>query len=233
MKMEDIKPFTGFSRDTVRFLGGLRRHNNREWFEGHRAMYDDHLMAPSKSFVAAMGQRLREISPRIVAVPRVNGSIFRLNRDTRFSSDPTPYKTNLGIYFWIGPWPRLESAGYYFHLEPPDFMLGGGIYIFPPAMLGPYRRAAADPRAGKELAKIVAALSRVEGFSLGGSHYKRVPAGMDPGHPNAELFKHNALYGGFDSAIPEEFYSAELIDYCFEKFRLIAPLNDWLMRLKR
>ena len=121
------------------------------------------------------GQRLREISPRIVAVPRVNGSIFRLNRDTRFSSDPTPYKTNLGIYFWIGPWPRLESAGYYFHVEPPDFMVGGGVYMFPPAMIGPYRRAAADPRTGKELAKIVG----VEGGDVrarAALHARRSPA---------------------------------------------------------
>ncbi len=230
---DDIRPFTGFTRDTVRFLTGLRRNNTREWFESHRAMYDEHLLAPSKSFVVAMGGRLREISPKIVAAPRVNGSIFRLNRDTRFSSDPTPYKTNLGIYFWIGPWPRLESAGYYFHLEPPDFMLGGGIYMFPPAMVVAYRRAAADPKTGKELAKIVAALGRIDGFGLGGSYYKRVPAGMDPGHPNAELFKYNALYGGFDSKIPEEFYSEELIGFCFERYRAMAPLNDWLMKLKR
>ena len=65
---DEIRPFTGFTRDTLRFLSGLRRNNNREWFESHRAMYDEHVMAPSKSFVVAMGRRLRRNYVGIYAV---------------------------------------------------------------------------------------------------------------------------------------------------------------------
>jgi uncharacterized protein (TIGR02453 family) len=229
--MPEASPFTGFTRETVRFFNGLKRHNNKEWFEEHREVYDKHVMEPAKAFVVAMGDRLRTIAPRIVAVPRVNKSIFRLNRDTRFSLDPSPYKTNLGIYFWEGSQTRMEASGFYFHLEPPTMMLGGGFYMFPDPFVGRFRRAAVDPKRGKELAKIVADIEKLEGWSIGGGHYKRVPAGFDPGHPNAELLKHRGLYAGVETRIPREFYSAELVAYSFERFKPLLPLHRWLVKL--
>jgi uncharacterized protein (TIGR02453 family) len=229
----DEAVFSGFTRETVRFFTGLKRNNNREWFEKNREIYDLHVMAPAKLFVTAMGERLKSIAPRIVAVPKINKSIFRLNRDTRFSLDPTPYKTNLGIYFWDGTGSRLESSGFYFHLEPPNLMVGGGMYIFPPSLLGKYRKAVVDPKTGPEIRKIVAALRARPGYSVDGTHYKRVPAGFDPGHPNAELLKHDGLYTGIETRIPEEFFSARLIDHCYERFEPLVPLHRWLMKLFR
>jgi uncharacterized protein (TIGR02453 family) len=229
--MSDSSVFSGFTKETVRFFNGLRRNNTREWFGRNREMYETHVMAPAKLFVMAMGERLREIAPQIVAVPQVNKSIFRLNRDTRFSQDLTPYKTNLGIYFWEGARPKMESAGFYFHLEPPDLMIGAGMYMIPDALLGRYRSAAVDPKRGAEIARIVEDIRGLPGYTFGGQHYKRVPAGFDAGHRNAEFLKHKGLYTGFETKIPDEFYSARLVDYCFERFEPTAPLNRWLMRL--
>jgi uncharacterized protein (TIGR02453 family) len=228
--MADPAAFAGFTKDTVRFFNGLRRNNDRDWFAAHRGVYEEHVMAPAKAFVVAMGERLRRVAPRIVAVPLVNKSIFRLNRDTRFSLDPSPYKTNLGLYFWEGTKPRMESAGFYFHLEPPELWLGGGMYMFPDALLPKYRRAVVDPKLGRELRTIVEELRRRKGVEVGGLHYKRVPAGYDPRHPNAELLKHDGLYGGYESAIPEEFFSARLVEYCFERYEPLVPLHRWLMK---
>ncbi len=229
--MPDAPSFTGFRKETVRFLNGLKKNNNKEWFEKNREVYDAHVMEPAKAFVVAMGERLRTIAPRIIAVPRVNKSIFRLNRDTRFSLDPSPYKTNLGIYFWEGGETRMEASGFYFHLEPPTLMLGGGFYIFPDPFVDRYRRAAVDPKRGRELAKIVADIEKLEGWSIGGTHYKRVPAGFDPNHANAELLKHRGLYAGIETKIPDELYSAKLVDYCFDRFKPILPLHKWLVKL--
>jgi len=221
--------FSGFSKDTVRFFAELRRNNNRDWFEAHRETYEMAVMEPSRAFVSAMGARLRAISPRIIAVPKVNKSIFRLNRDTRFSLDPSPYKTNLGIYFWEGSPSRMAASGFYFHLEPPNMMLGAGVYMIPAQLLACYRQAAADPKKGKELGRIVAMIARLKGFTLGGKHYKRVPAEFDPSHPNAELLKHTGLYAGFETRIPPELYSARLLDYCFQRFKAASPLHRWLV----
>jgi uncharacterized protein (TIGR02453 family) len=229
--MPEQPAFSGFTKETVRFFTGLKKNNNKDWFEKNREVYEKHVMEPAKAFVVAMGKRLRTIVPRIIAVPRVNKSIFRLNRDTRFSLDPTPYKTNLGIYFWEGGQTRMEAAGFYFHLEPPIVMLGGGFYMFPDPFVGRFRQAVVDPKRGRELTNIIADLEKLEGWSIGGQHYKRVPAGFDPSHPNAEILKHRGLYAGLEVRIPEEFYSAKLVDFCFERFQPLVPLHKWLVRL--
>jgi uncharacterized protein (TIGR02453 family) len=223
--------FSGFTKETVRFFTALRRNNNKEWFDKNRETYDRHVMAPAKLFVTAMGERLKSIAPRVVAVPKVNKSIFRINRDTRFSLDPSPYKTNLGILFWDGVRPKMESSGFYFHLEPPDLWLGVGMYMIPDPLLGRFRKAVVDAKSGAEIRKISTAISAMAGFSIGGEHYKRVPAGFDPTHPNASLLKHKGLYAGVETKIPEEFFSARLVDYCFERFEPLLPLHRWLMKL--
>jgi uncharacterized protein (TIGR02453 family) len=229
--MTDEPAFSGFTKETVRFYTALRKNNNRAWFEANRETYERHVMTPAKLFVTAMGERLKTVIPGIVAVPKVNKSIFRINRDTRFSLDPSPYKTNLGLYFWDGARSRMESAGYYVGLEPPDIMLGGGMYVIPDNLLGRYRKAVVDPRRGTEIAKIVAALRAIPGCTVEGSHYKRVPAGFDPGHPNAELLKHKGLYASFEMKVPDAFFSAGFVEYCHERFAPVAPLHRWLMKL--
>jgi len=229
--MADAGTFSGFAKETVRFYAELRKNNNRPWFEANRETYERHVIGPAKLFVTAMGARLKTIAPRVVAIPAVNKSIFRIYRDTRFSQDPSPYKTNLGIYFWDGLRPRMESAGFYFHLEPPNLMLGGGMYMIPDNLLGLFRDAVADPKTGREIGKIVAAIRALPGFTVEGLHYKRVPAGFDPAHPNAELLKHKGLYAGFETKLPEEFFRADFVDDCFERCAPAAPLHRWLMKL--
>jgi uncharacterized protein (TIGR02453 family) len=229
--MSENTEFCGFTKEAVRFFTALRRNNNKEWFGRNRETYEEQVIGPAKAFVSAMGERLRTIAPRIVAAPKVNKSIFRINRDTRFSLDPSPYKTNLGIYFWDGLRSRMESSGFYFHLEPPNLILGGGMYLIPDNLLGRFRHAVVDPKSGREIGKIVAAIRGIPGFSVEGLHYKRVPAGFDAAHPNAELLKHRGLYGGVEMKIPEEFFAPRLVDYCFERFEPLAPLHRWLMKL--
>jgi len=102
--------------------------------------------------------------------------------------------------------------------------------MFSDTQIARYRRAAVHPKLGKELAEIAAMVSGLQGWELGGKHYKRVPAGFDPGHPNAPLLLHNGLYAGFETAIPEEFFSARLIDYCFDKYAPLLPLHRWLVK---
>ena len=229
--MPEDEVFYGFTKETVRFFTALRKNNNREWFERNRETYETQVMGPAKAFVTAMGDRLKSIAPRIVAAPKVNKSIFRINRDTRFSLDPSPYKTNLGILFWDGVRPKMESSGFYFHLEPPSLWLGVGMYMIPDPLLGRFRKAVVDAKSGAEIGKIVAAIRAIPGFSVDGTHYKRVPAGFDPGHPNAELLKHKGLYAGFETKIPAEFFTAGLVDYCFERFAPLLPLHRWIMKL--
>ena len=227
--MNNKASFNGFMPETVKFFTDLKKNNTREWFELNRWKFEKFVLDPARAFVVEMGLRLKEISPRIIAEPKVNGSIFRIFRDTRFSADKSPYKTNMGIYFWEGGATRLECSGFYFHLEPPGLMLGSGVYMFPRHKLGSFRRAAVDPEYGDELSGIIDDIKSRKGYDVGGKFYKRIPAGFDPGHPNAGLLLHNGLYAGFESPIPKPFYSRKLVDDCFEKYSSMAPLHRWLV----
>ena len=229
--MAPVEEFKGFSKKTVKFFMDLAVNNNREWFTAQRQDYDEYVLRPAQAFVVAMGERLRRITPGITANPRPDGSLFRIYRDTRFSPDKSPYKNHLGIYFWEGKGPRMECSGYYFHLEPPNLMLGGGLYMFPRPLLERFRKAVIDPEYGGELAAAVKKIAARPGFSLGGKHYKRLPPRTDPAEPNAELLLHNGLYGGWETKIPKEFFSADLVEYCLDKFHPLEPLHRWLTDL--
>ena len=220
--------FDGFPRRCVRFFEELRANNDKLWFDAHRADYDAHVMEPSRAFVGAMGERLRDLSPALNADPKVNRSLFRIHRDTRFSEDKTPFKTTMGIWFWEGDRKRMESSGFYFHLEPPNLMLGVGVYRFPKPQLAAYREAVADDRFGAELARIVDELTADSDWGVGGQNYKRVPRGYPADHPRAGLLRHDGLHAGLEEPIPEAFCSAALLDYCYERFAQLEPLHRWL-----
>ena len=79
-----------FPSITIEFLSDLRRHNDKTWFDAHRDRYDAGYVEPARAFVESAGPGLAAIVPGIMAEPRVLGSIFRINRDTRFSSDKRP-----------------------------------------------------------------------------------------------------------------------------------------------
>lgn len=224
--------FNGFPPEALKFLGELKTNNNKPWFEAHKTEYQMFVMEPAREFVLALGERLLEISPNVMADPRVNKSIFRINRDTRFSKDKTPYKAHLGLWFPVGEGGgRFEKPGYYFHLEAETLMLGVGIHGFSKPLLKAYREAVVDPFLGPELVKTIADVTG-KGYGLGKKTYKRTPQGYDPDHEFAELLMYSGLTSGVETAIPDHLHTPELVDYCFEKYCDLAPIVHWIESMK-
>lgn len=223
--------FTGFPMEGLEFFAELGRNNDVDWFKANKARYQTTVLEPSREFVAAMGARLRELAPDLVADPRINKSLFRLNRDTRFSKDKTPYKDHAGIWLWEGPGKRMDCSGFYFHLAPDKMILGVGIYLFPKHLLAPYRESVDDPSLGTELAGIVDRILAAGPYYLGGERYKRVPRGYQAEHPRAELLKHKGLFAGLETEPWPELHTPELIDRCRQVYQEIAPLHHWLREL--
>ncbi len=226
--MTSSSAFSGFSVDAVRFFVDLAANNDKAWFEQNRATFEERVLAPARAYVEAIGARLRPLVPDIHADPRVDGSIFRLHRDTRFSPDKSPFKTHLGIFCWEGQRKKLECPGFYFHLEPPNVLLGVGIHIFPPPHLEAFRKAVVHPEQGLTLAAAIDDVTKAGPYDLWGEHYKRVPRGYDPEHPNARFLRFNGLTAGFETPIPPELHRADFVDYVFAHFRNMAPLHHWL-----
>lgn len=103
--------FSGFDPAALGFLRDLGAHNDRAWFEAHRADYEGLVLGPARELVVALGGRLARLAPGVHADPRVNGSILRLNRDARFSADKRPYKTHLDLWLWEGDGPSRGCSG--------------------------------------------------------------------------------------------------------------------------
>jgi uncharacterized protein (TIGR02453 family) len=229
MKTE-INRFNGFFAETINFFKELKSNNNKKWFDQHQKLYEDYVLNPAKDFIIAMGGRLSKLSPNINADPRVNKSLFRINRDTRFSIDKSPYKTNLGIIFWDDNMPRMESSVFYFHLEAGNITLGTGIYKFTKHQLEMYRNLVLNPIYGEELFNIIKNLSE-KGYYFGGNNYKKVPKGYDTGYKNTELLLYDGLYVSKSLDIPEVFFSSEFVDFCYKYYKKMLPVQKWLSDL--
>jgi uncharacterized protein (TIGR02453 family) len=219
--------FDGFAPGALRFLRELAEHNDREWFRAHRAEYETLLLEPARDFVEAMAPELQKLRDDLHADPRVNGSIFRINRDTRFSPDKRPYKTHLDLWFWQGEGPSRLRPGFGVRLTADRLGLGVGKHHFEPDLLARYREAVVDPGRGGALE---GALRRAEaaGYELGGPRYKRVPAGYDPANPRADLLRYDGLFAGIELGRPAELHTSALVGLCASRFADAAPLVDWL-----
>jgi uncharacterized protein (TIGR02453 family) len=223
--------FNGFPEGCIEFYKNLRANNNKAWFDQHRDDFDSYVMAPAREFVIEMGDMLRRISPGVHAVPKINKSIFKIYRDTRFSRDKIPFKTNLAIWFWEGYRKRMDCSGYYFHLEPDSLMIGVGIYMFSKSLLREYRDSVVHPKYGAALVKAIGEVKRSGDYYIGGRHYKKTPRGYDPDHENSDLLLFNGFYIGTESKIPDELHSAGILDYCFERYRDMSPVHRWLFEM--
>lgn len=222
--------FSGFSRDGFDFLRDLAANNNKPWFEANRPGYDEGLLKPGRLFVTAMGMALSDFAPGIRADPRVNGSVFRIHRDLRFSRDRRPYKTHFDMKFWQGDRRSLDSRGYFLRLTPDQLLLGAGRYRFDKATLVAFRESVADDHRGAALARALAAV-RAEGAEVGREHYRHIPRGFDADHPRADLLRHNALHAWTEEPLPPETHSADFVDYCSERFRKLSPVQGWILEL--
>jgi uncharacterized protein (TIGR02453 family) len=229
--MKSETAFSGFTKKTIGFFRGLEKNNTKDWFDQNRDVYDGDVMSPAMGFVKELGEKLKSISPGIVADPRRDKSIFRLNRDTRFGTNKQPYKTHLGIYFWEGKGKKLENPGFYFQLDKSKMMYGVGMHIFPKEMIIPYRDAVTDPVMGGELKKVVAKISKNKDYKLGWVKYKKLPKGYDHDHPNKEYL----LFGGigflFEEKNPGVLFDKKIIDYSFKIFKDMSPIHKWLLEI--
>jgi uncharacterized protein (TIGR02453 family) len=222
-------PFAGFPPEGLRFLADLARHNEKAWFDEHRAEYDRCLLEPARDFVEAISPELDAVLPGVHADPRVNGSIMRINRDTRFSKDKRPYKTHLDLWFWEGDGPSRMRPGFWFRLTPEQLVLGAGRHHFEPPLLARYREAVVDDRLGSTLSEAAAKLASA-GYELGGRHYKRQPTGFDAPPERQDLLLHNGLFAGIELPA-DKAQTATFPSFCAGHYAKLAPLVAWLSKL--
>ena len=222
--------FEGFGAATIRFLRALAENNDKTWFDGHRQDYEACYVAPAIRFVTAVQAPLKALDPDLAAAPRINGSVFRINRDVRFSKDKTPYKPHIDLWFWVGERKSPVSA-MFLRLAPTTLFLGTGVHGFDAPRLGRFREAVVDPRSGPALEKATASVEAA-GHQVLGARYKALPRGLDAPTPAAERFlRYNGLYGCSEGPHPASLGSAAFVDSCLEIWRACLPIHRWLVDL--
>lgn len=185
--------YASFEKRSLRFLEELQTNNNREWFKANKSRYEEDVLDVALRFIISMQGPLGEIAPHFTAVPsRVGGSLMRVYRDTRFSKNKLPYKTNVGIQFRHEQAKDVHAPGYYVHISPDQVFLGAGMWRpHPDALRRVRERIATRPR---EWQRVTSDRKFGRSLTLGGESLTRPPRGFDKTHECIEDIKRKSFF---------------------------------------
>lgn len=220
---ELFPPFDGFPKEGIDFLRKLKRNNNREWFHARKSEYEEFVKFPMQSLIASLAPVMQEYAPELDVNPK--RSLFRIYRDTRFSSDKTPYKTHVAAIFTPKNGDK-EAAGMYLHIEPGEIYLGGGMYSISSDRLRNIRNAITEDRSS--FLEIVGGKKFRKFFGeLYGEKLKRVPHGFGRDHPMEQYLRMKQFYAGA-SLKTDLCYTRKFIPIIHDHYRLAMPLVRFL-----
>jgi len=206
------------------FLRALKRNNDREWFRARKDHYELVIRAPMVQIVERLAGDFRTFAPDLVAAPKV--SLLRIYRDTRFSENKAPFKTQVAARFPCRGLPKHHGAGLYFEVTPGWVWAGGGLYAPDTPQLQAVREHVAAN--WQRLRAIVESPGFRRQFGqLEGERLQRVPRGFSKEHEAAEYLKHRQFIAGREFpasfACSPRFYAGLV-----EVFRSLAPLTRFL-----
>ncbi len=131
-----------FTQDYIDFFDDLRFNNSKTWFGENRSRYQKFVKKPFEDFIKEIILKVSEFDPEIHISPKA--SIFRINRDIRFTKDKTPYKTHMAASISRNKRKEEDFAGYYVHVSPFEVYVGGGVYFTNSKRLRSIRRFIVD-----------------------------------------------------------------------------------------
>ncbi|MBL8996683.1 MAG: DUF2461 domain-containing protein [Gemmatimonadetes bacterium] len=229
-----MSAFSRFTPGALTFLRGLKRHNERPWFEANRPTYERDVLGPLRLLSEELDVRFARLAPEFVSPPK--RALFRIHRDVRFSKDKSPYKTHAALWVFHRDAGRgvgrdaHGGAGFYFHLEPGASMVAGGFWMPPRPLLSTLRDAIAeDRRPFERIVKAKPFVARFGGLTDDepGVRLTRVPRGFAPDHPAAHWLRFNS----FTASRPltdAEALSPKLVDTIMKDYAALLPLVRWL-----
>lgn len=219
--------FIGLKPDALNFLQLLSQNNNKEWFSANRETWDQGLVAPLRQLVETLAPDMLLIDDLLEVRPAVGKTLSRIHRDTRFSHDKSPYRSNVWIAFKRPRKSLSDSPTFFFEIMPDGWRYGMGYYSASRTTMTRFRDHIADnPRS------FLATVADIRtGFSLEGESYKRpLIKGQTPELADWYNKKTFALID--ERRDMAALYSAELVDTLREAFRRLAPLYQLLVKLQ-
>jgi uncharacterized protein (TIGR02453 family) len=165
--------FRGFPREGLDFLRELEADNDRDWFKGNRARYDEHLVEPARALAGDLGGFGRP-------------HVFRPWNDTRFHPGP-PIKEHIGLTLGYE-----GGGGYYVELSLDGLLVAAGLYSPARDQLDRLRRGIDAPRTAAALSRAIGRAHRA-GLELAAPDLKRGPRGYPADHPRMELLRRRRM----------------------------------------
>ena len=215
-----------FTPKLFTFLRDLADNNERDWFKAHQEDYERFVREPALDFINDFATPLRKISSEFVIDSRkVGGSLFRIQRDTRFSKDKTPYKLNTGMQFRHRLGKDAHAPGFYVHLQPGECFVGVGLWRPESKVAYEIRQAIADE--STKWKRATQSKKFTEVFRLSGDSLQRAPRGYDEDHPLIVDLKRK----DFIAVAPltqKTVTSNEFMDYFTDVCRRSTPMMRFL-----
>jgi uncharacterized protein (TIGR02453 family) len=221
VKQEEIDMITN---KTFKFLKELRTNNNRDWFNANKLGFEE-VKSEFEAFIADLIPRIAAFDPPIARL-EPKKCIFRIYRDTRFSKDKTPYKTNLGAHLAAYADKPHDRAGYYIHLEPGNTFLAGGAYL-PPA---PWLRAIRESidRHGEEFNEVLNSAGFKKYFDeMEGEKLKTRPKDYPEDHPHIELLRYKSFLA-VHRVSDKDAMAVNFTEHVVQVFKALKPFDDFL-----
>lgn len=213
-----------FTADASDFFAELELNNNRDWFEKNKKRYEASVKTPMNAFAAEMIARMQQIDPQISMLPR--NAVFRIHRDTRFSRDSKPYKTNAGMVVSRGGRHEPGVTGLYFHLDAQRMAVASGLYFLEPPQLRAVREHIS--RNLEEFAALLADPNFVRHFGeLAGEKNKVLPADLREAATKQPLLYNKQFFywAEYETA---EALREDLPDFLMSHMAAALPLNGFL-----
>jgi len=210
-------------KEIINFLSDLKKNNNRDWFNAHRDRYET-IRQRFLTLTEILINELRQFDDDIPALSSKE-CMFRIFRDTRFSADKQPYKTNFGSV--ISPGGRKSFyAGYYFHVQPGESFIAGGVYIPPSEALKAIRQEIYENP--EEFIEIIEEEQFKNLFgSIWGEQLKTAPRGFPKDWEHIDLLRYKSYVVSHN--VKNEFlFSDDLIERTIKVFKVMYPLNRYL-----
>lgn len=209
--------------ETLNFLSTLEINNNREWFIENKQLY----LNAKENVENVVNEIISGVQEFDKSVERLEAKncIFRIYKDTRFSKDKTPYKTNIGASLVEKGPKTLNHAGYYIHLEPNKSFLAGGVYMTEPKNLKSIREKISSE--GDEFLNILNKKSFKDQLELRGDKLVKVPQGFDKENPMGDYLKFKQ-FTVFHPLSDEDVLDGNFVKNTVKVFKEIYPFNQFL-----
>ncbi|HEV2213987.1 MAG TPA: DUF2461 domain-containing protein [Terracidiphilus sp.] len=210
--------------EALKFLRGLAKNNDREWFQPRKAVFEAELKEPMLAIVRRVTEAMVEFAPNHVRP--AEKSLFRIYRDTRFSNDKRPYKTHVAAWWSHQGLEKTSGAGYYFHVSAKEVVVAAGAYMPEKEQLAAIRHWLLEHH--EEFRKVLRSAAIKKAFDeFEGNALTRPPKGFPPEHAGMDLIKQKQW--GLSATLPAEAaLKADFAAAVARYFKLATPMVEAL-----